>query len=230
METLNRIQKELKAPKSQRNTFGNYNYRNAEDILEAVKPLLGKAVLTLTDEIVLIGDRYYVKAQAILTDGADVRIACAYAREALDKKGMDVAQITGAASSYARKYALNGLFCIDDTKDADHGSNTETVAEKAVTAPKPATSAPSLKKMYDDKMAKREPGQDDEGELDPEQPIKTEHLITDKQRKMLYAKWHAKGIADDTVKAYLKEKYGTEHTKELLKDWMDDILAWIAAQ
>jgi len=124
MEILNRIQKELKAPKGQKNTFGNYNYRSCEDILEAVKPLLGAATLVLTDEIVLIGDRYYVKATATINDGKIIVSSAAFARESLDKKGMDSAQITGAASSYARKYALNGLFCIDDTKDADGANNT----------------------------------------------------------------------------------------------------------
>ncbi len=119
MEILNKIQRELKAPKGQRNTFGNYNYRSCEDILEAVKPLLGEATLTLQDEIVLIGERYYVRATATLTHDKVEITSVAYAREALAKKGMDEAQITGAASSYARKYALNGLLCIDDTKDAD---------------------------------------------------------------------------------------------------------------
>lgn len=123
MDILNKIQKELKAPKGQKNTFGNYNYRSCEDILEAVKPLLGHAVLTLNDEVVMIGDRFYIKATATLSDGTKSVFASAYAREAVEKKGMDVAQITGAASSYARKYALNGLFCIDDTKDADTTNN-----------------------------------------------------------------------------------------------------------
>ena len=119
MKELAKIQNELNAPKGQRNTFGNYNYRSCEDILKAVKPLLGDATLTLTDDIVLIGDRYYVKATATLHLDPNSRTVSAFARESLDKKGMDSAQITGAASSYARKYALNGLFCIDDTKDAD---------------------------------------------------------------------------------------------------------------
>lgn len=121
---LNKIQQELKAPKSQRNTFGNYNYRSCEDILEAVKPLLGEATLIINDEIVVIGDRYYVKATATLKNDKEEFTAIAYAREALDKKGMDASQITGATSSYARKYALNGLFLIDDTKDADTKDNT----------------------------------------------------------------------------------------------------------
>ena len=133
-ETLNRIQKELKAPKGQQNTFGNYRYRSCEDILEAVKPLLGDKTLILNDEIVLIGDRYYVKAIAQVSDGEHWLQSEAYARESLEKKGMDTAQITGATSSYARKYALNGLFCIDDTKDAD-STNTHG-KEEAVGSPK----------------------------------------------------------------------------------------------
>lgn len=125
MDILNKIQKELKAPKNQRNNFGNYNYRSCEDILEAVKPLLGTATLILSDDIVLIGDRFYVKATVTLKDADKSVSASAFARESLDKKGMDTAQITGAASSYARKYALNGLFCIDDTKDADTQEHSE---------------------------------------------------------------------------------------------------------
>lgn len=113
------IQKELKAPKSQRNTFGNYNFRNQEDILEAVKPLLNGLVLSISDEVVAVGDRIYVKATATITDGVNELSNTALARETEEKKGMDQSQITGMASSYARKYSLNGLFLIDDTKDAD---------------------------------------------------------------------------------------------------------------
>lgn len=113
------IQQTLNAPKNQRNNFGGYNYRSAEDILEAVKPLLQNITLTVSDEIVLIGNRYYVKATATLSDGEDAISVTAYAREEESKKGMDSSQLTGATSSYARKYALNGLFCIDDAKDPD---------------------------------------------------------------------------------------------------------------
>ena len=119
------IQEKLKAPKSQRNKFGNYDYRSCEDILEAIKPLLKDCIVVISDEIVQVGKRYYVKATATFVDGQDSVQATAYAREAKDKKGMDQAQITGAASSYARKYALNGLFAIDDTKDADMQDNTK---------------------------------------------------------------------------------------------------------
>lgn len=122
MESLKKIQAELKAPKNQFNKFGNYAYRSAEDILEAVKPLLAKynSMLTISDEIVEAGGRIYVKAQCTFMDdkGSSI-ITAAYAREPESKKGMDESQITGAASSYARKYALNGMFLIDDTKDAD---------------------------------------------------------------------------------------------------------------
>lgn len=116
---LARIQAELKAPKNKYNKFGNYYYRNAEGILEAVKPLLNGLALIINDEPVLIGERFYIKATATLTDGEEEVSATAYAREDEVKKGMDGAQITGACSSYARKYALNALLMIDDTKDSD---------------------------------------------------------------------------------------------------------------
>lgn len=129
MEILKKIQKELKAPKNQKNTFGGYMYRSCEDILEAVKPLLEGALLVISDEMVVVGDRYYIKATATITEGDKSMSATAYAREPIIKKGMDEAQITGSTSSYARKYALNGLFLIDDTKDADTMDNSKTSAE-----------------------------------------------------------------------------------------------------
>ncbi len=141
-EKLLNIQNELKAPKSQYNAFGKYKYRNAEDILESVKPLCFKykATLTLSDEIVLIGERYYVKATATLTDNEKPELkiwTTAYAREEESKKGMDGSQVTGASSSYARKYALNGLFNIDDTKDSDstntHGKDDKETTTQEVT-------------------------------------------------------------------------------------------------
>lgn len=121
------VQSELKAPKGQYNSFGKYNYRSCEDILEGVKPLLNKygLYLTIDDAVQLIGDRYYIKATATLSDGDNCISTSAYARESLDKKGMDSSQVTGATSSYARKYALNGLLCIDDTKDADTMDNSK---------------------------------------------------------------------------------------------------------
>lgn len=137
---LGAIQTQLKAPKGQYNSFGKYKYRSCEDILEAVKPLLSKndCFLKLSDEIVLVGERFYIKATATLQDEEGCISTTAYAREEKEKKGMDGSQITGTASSYARKYALNGLFCIDDTKDADTDehttqtrSNTPKTANKA---------------------------------------------------------------------------------------------------
>ena len=122
MKELIQIQSDLKAPKGQRNNFGNYNYRSCEDILEALKPLLlkYKCHVVLNDEITIVHDRIYVKAHATITNETGDKVnSQAFAREPLTKKGMDEAQITGATSSYARKYALNGLFAIDDTKDAD---------------------------------------------------------------------------------------------------------------
>jgi hypothetical protein len=123
---LSKIQKTLKAPKNQRNIFGKYNYRSCEDILEAVKPLIPEDYnLRIKDELVNVGERYYIKATAIFSDGENEISSEALAREAINKKGMDESQITGACSSYARKYALNGLFLIDDTKDADTIKNKE---------------------------------------------------------------------------------------------------------
>jgi len=128
MKELVKIQSELKAPKNQDNKFGKYKYRSCEDILEALKPLLleNECFVTIRDNIVLIGERFYVEATAIITNKDNkMEEAIAYAREPEVKKGMDESQITGTASSYARKYALNGLFAIDDTKDADSQDNRD---------------------------------------------------------------------------------------------------------
>ena len=142
---LAKVQSELKAPKNQRNNFGNYNYRSCEDIVEAVKPLLAKQGLALfiTDGIELVGERYYVKATATITDGEHEISTNAFAREPLDKKGMDESQITGASSSYARKYALNGLLAIDDTKDADSLNTSKDYTEKTHNAPNRAKNTPN---------------------------------------------------------------------------------------
>lgn len=127
MGVLTGVQAKLKAPKNQVNKFGGYKYRSCEDILEAVKPLLDEcdATLTISDSIEFIADRVYVKATATFKAGEEVESVTAYAREPSNKKGMDEPQITGTASSYARKYALNGLFLIDDTKDPDTNEYAE---------------------------------------------------------------------------------------------------------
>ena len=155
-QKLAAIQAALKAPKSQFNKFGGYKYRKAEDILEAVKPLLKQygCTLTCTDELQLIGDRYYIKATATITnseDGVSVSTT-AYAREEEEKKGMDGSQVTGASSSYARKYALNGLLCIDDTADSDTtnvgpAEGAETPAESPKTTRTKKTSTATENKQ-----------------------------------------------------------------------------------
>jgi hypothetical protein len=147
MNKLQEIQHRLKAPKGQYNSFGKYKYRSCEDILEAVKPILYEVgcTLTLSDDVVLIGDRYYIKATAHLKGEDTNEVVVAYAREENEKKGVDGSQITGTASSYARKYALNGLFCIDDTKDADTDEYANQTAKKQAPAPT-QTPAPEKKK------------------------------------------------------------------------------------
>jgi hypothetical protein len=140
--TLAEIQALVKAPKGQFNSFGKYKFRSAEDIVEAVKPVINPIgfYLTITDELVHIGDRFYIKAITKLSNGKLTYSTEALAREESDKKGMDASQITGAASSYARKYALNGLFAIDDTRDADatndHGKEDKKKDTPKSTAPK----------------------------------------------------------------------------------------------
>lgn len=142
---LSRIQRELKAPKNLFNKFGNYHYRNAEGILEAVKPLLNGYVILINDEPVVIGERYYIKATVTLTDGEESISSVAFAREDKEKKGMDGSQLTGACSTYARKYALNALLMIDDSKDSDDDSlspknpaNQEEPQEEKQFTPPPA--------------------------------------------------------------------------------------------
>lgn len=151
MDALRKIQQELKAPKGQYNSFGGYHYRSAEDILEAVKPLLvkAKAELILSDEIVEVGGRVYVKATALLSDGEQQAKVTAFAREPEEKKGMDASQITGTASSYARKYALNGLFLIDDTKDADTDEYRQQTAPQQPAAPPPQRKPAAQQKKAD---------------------------------------------------------------------------------
>jgi len=176
MNILAEIQGRLKAPKSQTNTFGNYKYRNCEDILEAVKPLMQEleAWLVISDDLVQIGDRYYVNATATLIhDDKIIGIASAFARETEQKKGMDEAQVTGAASSYARKYALNGLFAIDDTKDAD-------TTNKGNDAPKKEPPNPSSGKPQSN----------------------TPEILSDPQRKRLFAVLKGKKLETDTIRDF----------------------------
>ena len=161
MKELVTIQQKLKAPKGQYNTFGKYKYRSCEDILESVKPVLAetKCTLTLSDEMIAVGDRIYVKATVTLTnDKGEKEVTTAFAREEKTKKGMDGSQITGASSSYARKYALNGLFCIDDAKDSDstntHGKEeTQQPAKIPVSTDKAVYTGAQLKNAIAEMLA-----------------------------------------------------------------------------
>ncbi len=151
------IQQSLNAPKGQYNKFGGYAYRSAEDILESVKPLLQNVTLMVSDEIVLIGDRYYVKATATLSDGEDSISATAFAREEKEQKGMTAGQLTGATSSYARKYALNGLFCIDDAKDLD----TDAYAKQTGQQPRQQKNPPKQQPNQKPQQQKAPPNPDE---------------------------------------------------------------------
>jgi len=199
-EKLMNIQNELVAPKGQFNSFGKYHYRSCEDIVEALKPLLAKykATLTITDEIVLIGDRHYVKATATLIDvekGEKVE-ATAYAREDETKKGMDLSQLTGSTSSYARKYALNGLFAIDDMKDSDA---TNTGEKKA-----------------DNKTENKKANKADTGDL-----------ATNAQLNLIYKIAKEKNYSDESMKNYIKSMYAKNSSKELTKQDASDLITML---
>ena len=176
-EKLSVMQSKLKAPKNQYNSFGKYNYRSCEDILEGLKPLLleYKATVTLSDEIKQIGDRYYLEATATFVDtekGDKIEVK-ALAREDETKKGMDLAQVTGSVSSYARKYALNGLFAIDDTKDSDATNKHDHDKDKPSQSP----------------------------------DIWNNSKLSEKQISRLYAIAYSKGIDKDTVKKHVFKKF-----------------------
>lgn len=193
-EKLMNIQGELKAPKSQYNSFGKYKYRNLEDILEALKPLLAKykAIINISDEIELTGDRYYVKATARIFDiekSNEYVESTAYAREDENKKGMDLSQLSGSTSSYARKYALNGLFAIDDTKDSD---STNTGGKEETTTYKPNV------------------------------PVSNGATLSEGQIKRLYAIAGSKTIDANTVKAQVKAKFNKD-VKDLTKREYDTV-------
>lgn len=162
LKVLSRIQQDLKAPKGQFNSFSNYNYRSCEDILSAVKPLLDGATITLSDEMVEVGGRVYVKATAMLHSGGDNFSVTAFARESDQRKGMNSDQLTGATSSYARKYALNGMFAIDDTKDSDTTDHRKSGAKQPVKSNTPAPKAKpvDLTKAVSDFMKLSQPDRD----------------------------------------------------------------------
>lgn len=203
-EKLLNIQAELKAPKNQYNEFGKYHYRSCEDILEGLKPLLKKykATLTISDNIVQIGNRYYIESTATLIDVENetsllnrqgVISVSAYAREDEQKKGMDLSQLTGSTSSYARKYALNGLFAIDDTKDSDatnnHGKNQGQ--------------APA-----------------DENK----QAIEDNSLASEKQLNLIYKLVKEKNYSSESMAKYISEAFGKKSSKELTKKEASELI------
>lgn len=195
-EKLLAIQNELKAPKNQYNKFGGYAYRNCEDILEALKPLTkkNKASLVITDKIVQSGERFYVEASAILIDvekPEDRIVVQAYARESDDKKGMDLSQITGATSSYARKYALNGLFNIDDNKDADSMDNTEKPKEE-----KPKVRTPEVKIAHKEVQP--------EGKISNDQITTLKGLLTPEREPKLLEYFKVSKIEELTAKDFVE--------------------------
>ena len=180
---LMRIQSDLKAPKGQKNAFGGYKYRSCEDILEAVKPLLRREemILIISDEIVSVEGRVYIKATATVSDGITFMKAEALAREADTKKGMDPSQVTGATSSYARKYALNGLFCIDDTKDADTDAYTKQTQEKEKKPDFGSASKPEPQQTESDQPFNIEEPEEESAELRGLRELMKKDKITEDQ-------------------------------------------------
>lgn len=215
MENLIKIQSELKAPKNQKNTFGGYNYRSCEDILEAVKPLLKQynCLLTITDELVNIGERYYIKATATIKDETSSMTVSGFAREEETKKGMDASQITGACSSYARKYALNGLFLIDDNKDSDatnkHGKDEPEIKKAENLTDKSKTAKMPLK----DSMLKKAIERIEQEDYAVFQKTLDAFDVTEDQKKQLQA------AIDRTMKQpeYLSEMSKSKRDNELFE-------------
>lgn len=206
------VQAELKAPKNQHNSFGKYDYRSAEDIIEAVKPLLKEngLFLNMSDDIVLIGDRYYVKATVKVVDvvtGESVQTS-ALAREAAQKKDMDESQVTGTASSYARKYALNGLFAIDDNRDADTDEYARQTSQSAAGARSQRNAYPSKGSANDDLRSK------------------AMHALSKEMQRV--------GASGEEVSALCGVKFGKTNSRDLstgeLSKLAANLEAWIAEQ
>lgn len=199
-EKLTKVQDELKAPKNQYNSFGKYRYRSCEDILEALKPILVKhgLFLMISDTLEQVGDRYYIRATCTISDGETHITNCAFAREEESKKGMDGAQVTGTSSSYARKYALNGLFLIDDTKDPDTDEYQKQTRENA----NKQTSRPGAGSGKADK------------------------LVTENQLSRLYAIASDKGYTKEDIKKSIIKK-NKQSAKELTMAEYDDLIAGI---
>lgn len=206
------VQAELKAPKGQHNSLGKYDYRSAEDIIEAVKPLLkdNGLFLNMSDEVVLVGDRYYIKATVKVVDvvtGESVQTS-ALAREASQKKGMDESQVTGTASSYARKYALNGLFAIDDNRDADTNEYARQTSQSAAGARSQHNAYPSKGSANDDLRSK------------------AMHALSKEMQRV--------GASGEEVSALCGVKFGKTNSRDLstgeLSKLAANLEAWIAEQ
>lgn len=201
-QSLNYIQSNLKAPKGQFNSFGKYHYRSCEDILEGVKPHLQetKTCLVISDEIVTIGEHNYIKATATLysADGGAVANS-AFAKEPLEKKGMDPSQITGATSSYARKYALNGLFCIDDTKDADTDAYTANTTQTKAKPKAPETNTIREKR------------------------VKEEYL------KSITQQMGIKQINPKLISEHINKTFNKKTSNELTEDELKSLYDWVVA-
>lgn len=206
------VQAELKAPKNQHNSFGKYDYRSAEDIIEAVKPLLKEngLFLNMSDEVVLVGDRYYIKATVKVVDvvtGESVQTS-ALARESAQKKGMDESQVTGTASSYARKYALNGLFAIDDNRDADTDEYARQTSQSAAGARSQRNAYPSKGSANDDLRSK------------------AMHALSKEMQRV--------GASGEEVSALCGVKFGKTNSRDLstgeLSKLAANLEAWIAEQ
>lgn len=207
---LMKIQNELKAPKGQYNSFGGYSYRSCEDILEAVKPIaaMNDCFVTLSDEIVQIGTRYYIKSTVTLIDTASGQTIenTALAREPESKTKMDDAQVTGTSSSYARKYALNGLFAIDDTKDAD----TDEHHKQTNPAPKQAPKPQQKPKTEAPKVAPKEPAK----------------LASEAQITKIWTVANAIGMSKDGVH-FLFKNTGKQSVKDLTTDEAKKVIDWL---
>ena len=210
--SLMAVQAELKAPKGQHNSFGKYDYRSAEDIIEAVKPLLKEngLFLNMSDEVVLVGDRYYIKATVKVVDvvtGESVQTS-ALAREAAQKKGMDESQVTGTASSYARKYALNGLFAIDDNRDADTDEYGRQTSQNAAGARPSRNTYPS------------------KGSTNDELRSKAMHALSKEMQRV--------GASGEEVSALCGVKFGKTNSRDLSTGELSKLAAnletWIAEQ
>ena len=237
LEKLNKIQTELKAPKGQYNDYGKYSYRSCEDIFEAVKPLLAKynLVLTLEDDLINVGERYYIRAIARLRDidKCDEMINTGWAREEETKKGMDGSQITGASSSYARKYALNGLFLIDDTKDSDSTNKGEEPTEeeaKAFIFESGKHKGKTIQELYETNKQYLQWWLDQGTNERIKQMIM---LVTDlkptverpQEELMLIVKLQELVNATNTDYETLKQHYGVESDLDMTKEQLEDAIS-----